>query len=385
MILHSYVRYRMRYLLIGLLFVFSNCLRVANCSENMMKKTVRTMMRAVQVSKFGGPSVLEVQSNVPVPTPGPNDVLVNVKCAGINPVETYMRQGSYARLPPLPWTPGNDGAGIVAAVGANVTDTEHLKVGQRVWIAGSATGTYAEYCLCTDSQVNPLPDHVSFSQGAAVFVAFKTAYRALFTRIQTKAGSNVFVHGGSGAVGTAAVQLAVAHGCKVTSTAGTDNGMAILKALGAKAYNHRKDNYVEEILKDHPEKFDVVIEMLANVNLDSDMDLIAYRGAIVVVGNRGTIDNINPRKLMMTEGSIVGLLAAPEEELSAAIAGINGGLRSGALKPIVGPVFELDDAPQAHVEVIEHKNGSSGKIVLSMMSAEELEKDRAINDMACKL
>ena len=130
MILHSYVRYRMRYLIIGLLFVFSNCLRVANCSENMMKKTVRTMMRAVQVSKFGGPSVLEVQSNVPVPTPGPNDVLVNVKCAGINPVETYMRQGSYARLPPLPWTPGNDGAGIVAAVGANVTDTEHLKVGQ---------------------------------------------------------------------------------------------------------------------------------------------------------------------------------------------------------------------------------------------------------------
>ncbi len=125
--------------------------------------------------------------------------------------------------------------------------------------------------------------------------------------------------------------------------------------------------------------------MLANVNLDADMDLIAYRGTIVVVGNRGTIDNINPRKLMMTEGSIVGLLVAPEDETNAAIAGINGGLASGALKPVVGTVFGLEDASEAHVEVIEHKKGTSGKVILSMMTGEELEEDLAKNPGSCKL
>eukprot|EP00928_Gymnodinium_smaydae_P042715 TRINITY_DN28723_c0_g1_i1.p1 TRINITY_DN28723_c0_g1~~TRINITY_DN28723_c0_g1_i1.p1 ORF type:complete len:372 (+),score=30.08 TRINITY_DN28723_c0_g1_i1:56-1117(+) len=328
-------------------------------------------MRAVQVSKWGGPEELVVKQGLPIPSPGPDQVLVKVMAAGVNPYETYIRQGTYATLPPLPWTPGNDGAGVVESLGAS--SSERLRVGQRVWLAGSISGTYAEYCIAHESQVQPLPSTVSFLQGAAVFGSYRTAHKALFGRISTTPGSKVLIHGGSGAVGTAAIQLAKAHGCSVAGTAGTEAGMSVIESLGAMPFNHRTDAYVRDIV----EKFgkpDVIVEMLANVNLNADMDMLNRHGSIVIVGNRGAIDNVDMRKLMMSEGRIVGSLGGTPAENAMAVQDINKGLANGSLSPVVGPVFAFDrteNVAASHVEVIEHAKGSGGKVLLEMHHEED--------------
>ena len=161
-------------------------------------------MKAIRVDEFGGLEVLRIEE-VPTPQPGPNQVLVRMHATGINPVETYIRAGTYARLPKLPYTPGNDGAGVIEQIGESVAEFEP---GDRVYTAGSVSGTYAEFALCKADQVYPLPANVSFAQGAAIGTPYATAYRGLFQRGHAKPGETVLVHGASGGVGTAAVQLA---------------------------------------------------------------------------------------------------------------------------------------------------------------------------------
>jgi NADPH2:quinone reductase len=276
-------------------------------------------------------------------------------------------QGSYAKhlLPALPFTPGSDGAGVVEAVGAGVAG---VAAGARVWLSGSVSGTYAEFALAKEGDVHPLPDAVSFRAGAGIGTAYRTAYRALFTRAHVRAGQTVLVHGASGGVGLAAVQLARAAGCRVLGTAGSAEGLALVQAQGGEAVSHKGEGYMEEIRRLSPEGkgVDVILEMAAHENLNADMGLLARGGTIVIVGNRGDV-NINPRLLMLCEGSVVGVLGpgAPDEARQV-LAGIRGGLVSGALRPVVGPAFALEDAPASHVEVIEHKMGTKGKIVLDI-------------------
>ena len=155
-------------------------------------------MKAIRMKAFGGPEVLEL-SDEPNLVPGPGQVLVRLMAAGVNPVETYIRAGTYAKLPPLPYTPGSDGAGVVESVGAGVD--ARLQPGQRVWVAGSVSGTYAEQTVCVAGRVFALPDHVTFEQGAALGIPYSTAYRALFQRGGAKSGETVLVHGATGGVG----------------------------------------------------------------------------------------------------------------------------------------------------------------------------------------
>ena len=182
-------------------------------------------MKAIRVKQFGGPEVLQVEE-VPTPQPGPGDVLVCIHAAGVNPVETYIRSGTYARLPKLPYTPGNDGAGVVEQVGADVSK---FKAGDRVYTAGSLSGTYAEFALCNEDQVHPLPNNISFAQGAAMGTPYATAYRGLLQRAAAKPGETVLVHGASGGVGTASVQLGYARGLRVFGTAGSDEGFKLVR------------------------------------------------------------------------------------------------------------------------------------------------------------
>ena len=142
---------------------------------------------------------------LPTPQPGLGQVLVKLHAVGVNPVETYIRAGKYSRLPKLPYTPGNDGAGVIEKTGDGVTD---FRAGDRVYIAGSITGSYAEYALCTTQQVHRLPANVSFAQGAAMGTPYATAYRGMIQRAEAQPGETVLVHGASGGVGTAALQLA---------------------------------------------------------------------------------------------------------------------------------------------------------------------------------
>jgi len=318
-------------------------------------------MKAIEVHKFGAPEVLEVHE-IPTPKPGPGQMLVRIRAAGVNPYDTYMRSGTYPIKPALPYTPGSDAAGTVEAVGQG---TKKFKAGDRVYTAKTLTGTYAEYALADESQLYALPDKISFAQGAGLWVPYGTAYTALHHHAMARAGETLLIHGASGGVGTAAVQMARAMGLTVIGTAGTARGMELAKQEGAQyVFDHTKTGYTEEILKVTGGRgIDVVLEMLANVNLATDLRLLATYGRVIVIGNRGEI-TINPRELMSRRAAVRGftLWAATEAESTEIHAAIAAGLDNGTLRPIVGKELPLKDAPRAHQDVMAP--GAFGKIVL---------------------
>jgi NADPH2:quinone reductase len=318
-------------------------------------------MKAIQVHKFGGPEVLQLQE-IPTPKPGPGQVLVRVHAAGVNPYDTYMRNGTYAIKPPLPYTPGSDAAGVIEAVGEGVTK---FKSGHRVYTARTVSGAYAEYALAGESQVHVLPEKISFVQGAGVWVPYGTAITALMHHAHARPGETLLIHGASGGVGTASIQFARATGLTVFGTAGTQKGMDLAKKEGAHlAFDHGKAGYSDEIMKATGGRgVDVILEMLANVNLSTDLKLLAMNGRAIIIGNRGEI-NVNPRDLMARRATARGftLWAATETELTEIHATIGAGLENGTLRPIVGKELPLKDAAKAHVDVLAP--GAHGKIVL---------------------
>ncbi|MBV9146159.1 MAG: NADPH:quinone reductase [Acidobacteria bacterium] len=318
-------------------------------------------MKAIRVHQFGGPEQLKLE-NVPDPEPEPEQAVVKVHAAGVNPFETYMRTGTYAIKPQLPYTPGADGAGVVLKVGAGVAK---FKAGDRVYIAGSVSGTYAEQALCTHSQLHPLPAKVSFEQGAAMGVPYATAYRALFQKANALPGEIVLVHGASGGVGLAAVQLARAHGMTVIGTAGTSEGRELVKQNGAHHVLDHSQPDVADSIKQLSEGrgVDVILEMLANKNLARDLTMLAVRGRVIVIGNRGTIE-INPRDAMGRDAAILGftLFNTPEKDLAAIHAALVAALENGVARPVIGKKIPLGEAARAHEEILQA--GSYGKIVL---------------------
>ena len=318
-------------------------------------------MKAVRVSEFGAPEVMKLQE-MPDLKPDQGQVLVRMQAAGVNPVDTYIRSGVYARKPNLPYTPGSDGAGTVEAVGANV---KRVKVGDRVYVIGSISGTYAELAICPESRVHPLPSSVSFGQGAAMGVPYGTAYRALFQKAHAKPGETLLVHGASGGVGTAAVQLARAAGLTVIGTAGTGKGRALVAEQGARhVVDHKAPDYVDKIMAaTNGRGVDVITEMLANVNLPKDFTMLAPFGRVVVIGNRGTVE-INPRDAMSRDGSILcmTMFNATDQDLALIHSALGAGLENGTLRPFVGREMPLSEAVKAHLAVMEP--GAFGKIVL---------------------
>ncbi len=292
---------------------------------------------------------------------GPKQVLVRVKAAGVNPTDTYTRSGT-SRRPPLPYTPGIDAAGLVESVGEGVTG---VKVGARVYLSGTISGAYAEQALCEEYQVHPLPDKLTFAQGAGVNVPYATAYRALFQLAKATPGEFVLVHGASGGVGVAAMQLARAAGLKVIGTGGTERGRKLAIEQGAHhVLDHRAPNYLDQLQPlTQGHGVDVILEMLANVNLDKDLKTLATGGRVVVIGSRGRIE-IDPRDAMTRDASILGMLLfniTPQQAFTIHSA-LYTGLEDGTLSPVVGKEIPLADAPRAHREVMEP--GAYGKIVL---------------------
>ena len=318
-------------------------------------------MKAILVHEFGGPEVLKLEE-VPTPKPAAGQVLVRIHGVGVNPYDTYMRAGTYAIKPPLPYTPGSDAAGVIEAVGDGV---KKVKTGDRVYTARTLTGAYAEYALALEEQVHSLPEKISFGQGAGVWVPYGTAYHGLHHSAEARASETVLVHGASGGVGSAAVQIARAMGLTVFGTAGTQKGLDLAKREGAhQVFDHSKAGYQEEILKATGGRgVDIVLEMLANVNLATDFKLLATNGRVIIIGNRGEI-TINPRELMLRRASargftLWGITPAEENEIHA---GLIAGLENGTLRPVVGKEMPLAEAARAHVEILQP--GAAGKIVL---------------------
>jgi NADPH2:quinone reductase len=321
-------------------------------------------MRAIRVTAFGGPEVLTL-AEVPDPQPGPGQVRVRIHAAGVNPVETYIRAGAYANKPALPYTPGSDGAGVVDALGEGVSG---LAAGDRVYLAGpmaASTGTYAELVVNAATNVHKLPENLSFAQGAALGVPASTAWRALFQKARLQAGETVLIHGGSGAVGNAAIALARAAGATVLATAGSAKGLELVRSLGAHtAVDHTEPNY-EVLVTGFAGGLgpDVIIEMLANVNLGRDAEMLAPRGRIVIVGSRGPIEFL-PRGLMAREAVVYGMMLPnmSADEWREVNTGVQRALRAGVVTPIVARQIPLAEAPKAHEAVMA--SGASGKVVL---------------------
>lgn len=317
-------------------------------------------MKAIRVHQFGGPEVLRLEE-VSAPPAGPGQVLVRARAIGVNPVDAYQRSGTNPAIK-LPWTPGLDAAGVVEAVGDGV---RHVRVGDRVYTGGSLTGAYAELILCTAAQVHPLPTHLSFEQGAAVNIPYATAWRALFDRGQARPGEVVLIHGASGGVGTAAVQIARAAGLIIIGTGGTPEGRKLVAEQGAHhVLDHHDANYLEQALAlTGGRGMDLILEMLANVNLGKDLPLLARGGRVIVIGSRGKVE-ITPRDLMSRDADVraMTLFNATEAELAAIHAALGAGFENRSLRPVIGQTMPLAEAARAHEAVLAP--GAYGKIVL---------------------
>ncbi len=301
-------------------------------------------------------------TNVPDLKVGRNQLKIDVKAIGVNPVDTYIRAGIYPISPNLPYTPGKDAAGVVAAVGSGV---KQRQVGDRVYICGCISGSYAEELICEENQAFILPDNCSFVAGAALGVPYSTAFYALNYRAHALPGEIVLIHGASGSVGLAAIQIAKAQGLRVIGTAGTTQGLELIKSQGViAALNHNKTGYLDSVNDlTAGTGVDVILEMLANKNLDTDLKLLAAKGRVVVIGSRGTIE-IDPRDTMGKNSAILGmsLFNAAPEELQQIHAALNAGLVDGRYVPVIHSELPLIEAPKAHELVMQ--NGVNGKIIL---------------------
>lgn len=309
-------------------------------------------MKAIRVHEFGPPEIMQVEE-IPDPKAGAGQILVRVYAAGVNPFDTYIRSGAYSIKPSLPYTPGRDAAGVIEAIGEGVT---RFKVGDRIYSSETITGAYAEKMLCTESGVHPLPSNVTFPQGAAIRTPYSAAYRALFQRARAIPAETVLIHGASGGVGIAAVQLARAAGLTIIGTAGTGKSRHLVSDQGAHhVLDHHAPDYLNQIMAlTEGCGVNIILEMLANVNLGKDLGLLAGGGRVVVIGSRGPVA-INPRDMMSQEACVLGMLLwnANEEDVKSIQAALGAGLENGTLRPVVGREIPLSEAPQAHHAVIE--------------------------------
>lgn len=213
--------------------------------------------------------------------------------------------------------------------------------------------------------LHPLPDRTSFAEGASLPIPYGTAHRALFHRAQAKAGETVLIHGASGGVGLAAIQFAKTAGLTIIGTAGTAAGRQLVQDQGAHhVLDHADPDYLQQIHSlTHGRGVDLILEMLANINLGKDLPLLARGGRVIVIGNRGKVE-INARDLMIREADIRGMLLfnVPDDELRAVHREIFSGLEKGTLRPIIGKELPLSEAALAQKSVMQ--SGARGKIIL---------------------
>lgn len=317
-------------------------------------------MKIIEVKEFGDPDVMELVER-PAPLPAAGQVVVKVEAVGVNPVETYIRAGTYPRLPDLPYTPGGNVSGTIYSCGPEVMQWQQ---GDRVYSAATISGGYGEMALCGADQIFRLPENISFAQGAALGVPAATAWRALFIRGRGRQGERLLIHGASGSVGQAAVQLAKDAGMLVFGTAGSEKGCSLVQKLGAKAVNHNEQGYEDVLLRaTSGAGFNLILEMLANKNLETDLHLLAPQGRVIIIGSRGRIE-IDPRLTMGKETEIRGLAVfnATHEEVVKTHSALLSAMERGILVPTVSQEMPLEDAPLAHRRVMD--DGKCGKIVL---------------------
>ncbi|MDT8860983.1 NADPH:quinone reductase [Alkalihalobacillus sp. MEB130] len=319
-------------------------------------------MKAVVYEAYGDPNVLTV-SEVDKPSIQSNEVLINVKASGVNPVDTYFRKG-IRQVDSFPHIPHFDLAGEVVAVGE---DVKEVQVGDRVW-ATNAKGASAEFVALDANFVFPLPTDTSFEEGAAIAMPFMTAYLSLFNRGQLKAGETVLIYGGAGAVGHAAIQLAKQAGASVIATASNSEKATIATNAGADDVIIYTKEEVPSRVKDLTQGVGVslILDMSFSENMETDLEVIKLGGRIITIGS--PVNNTPPllwRQLNMKHASIIGVLlfTAPKEELIHAGQFISKGLENGELRSHIGRVFSYQEAASAHTSL--EKKEYDGRIILN--------------------
>lgn len=305
------------------------------------------MMKAAIIRAYGGPEVLKIE-DVPRPEPKANEVLVRVIAAGINPIDAIIREGTYAKEfgTHLPLVPGYDIAGVVERTGKKIT---RLKTGDAVYGYVSGGGGYAEYAVATEEEVSQKPKSLSFVAAAAVPLAALTAWQALIDSAKLKKGQSALIHGGSGGVGTMAIQIAKARGAHVIATASTPN-QDLLKELGADVPIDYTKTKFEDVAKD----MDVVLDSVGNDTLARSYLVVKKGGFIATLVSR--LDQAELDKHGIRGASISVRPNAKE------LAEITKLIEAKRIKPVVTRMISLADAVNAQQQIATHH--TRGKIVL---------------------
>jgi 2-desacetyl-2-hydroxyethyl bacteriochlorophyllide A dehydrogenase len=307
----------------------------------------KPMMKAVVAHEYGAPEVLKIEQ-VPRPEPNEDEALVRVIASGVNPADPLTLSGKYAREfgTHLPLIPGYEIAGVVEKTGANVTK---LKVGDAVYGYPTFGGGWAEYITVKESEVAAKPKSLNFVDSAAVPMGALTAWQALVDVAKLQPGQTVLIHGGSGGVGSFAIQIAKARGARVIATASTPN-QDLLKQLGADvAVDYTKTKF-EDVAKD----VDAVLDPVGKETLARSYGVVKKGGIVMSLVARPDLVELEKRGI---RGA--GISAHPDAEDLAEIAQL---IDSGKIKPIVTQVLPLSEAIAAQQQAATHH--TRGKVVL---------------------
>ena len=322
-------------------------------------------MKAIRVDRTGGPEVLQFV-DVPEPVPGPGEALVRHTAIGINYIDVYVRTGLYKR--PLPFIDGREGAGVVEALGAGVTE---VKVGDRVAYAATPNlGAYAEKNAVPARELVPVPDGVADGDACAVMLQGMTAHYLSHDTFPLRPGHVALVHAAAGGVGSLLVQLAKARGATVIATVGTDDKAKLARGYGADhVIVYAKEDFADAtraLVGDHA--VDVAYDSVGKDTWERSLGLLRSRGMLVVYGNAsGPVPPLEPQKLaaggslFFTRPTIVDYIRTRDELLGRA-SDLFGALRAGTLHVRIGARYPLAEAAQAHRDLEARK--TTGKLLL---------------------
>jgi NADPH:quinone reductase-like Zn-dependent oxidoreductase len=307
------------------------------------------MMKAVVIHAYGGPEVLKLE-DVPRPVPKENEVLVRVIAAGVNPVDVLIREGTYAKFfgTTLPLIPGYDIAGIVEKTGAKITK---LKVGDPVYAYVLSGGGYAEYAVATEGEASAKPKSLTYVESAAVPLAALTAWQALIDTARLRAGQTVLIHGGSGGVGSMAIQIAKARGAKVIATASTPN-QDLLKQLGADV----TIDYTKTKFEDAAKNVDVVLDSVGKDTLARSYGVVKKGGFIATLVAEPDQAELDKHGI---HGAPISVKPNADE-----LAEVTKLVEAKKLKAVVSQVLPLTEAVKAQQQAATHH--TRGKIVLKV-------------------
>jgi putative PIG3 family NAD(P)H quinone oxidoreductase len=323
-------------------------------------------MTVIGISKPGGPEVLLPETR-PVPSPGPGEILIKVKAAGVNRPDVAQRSGSYPPPPGASDLPGLEVAGEVVAVGPGAT---RHKVGDIV-MSLVAGGGYAQYCIAQDAQAMAIPSALSMLEAGATPETLMTVWHNVFERGALQPGETLLIHGGSSGIGTMAIQLAKAFGSKVIVTVGSkEKAEACLKLGADRAINYKTEDFVAEVkTATNGAGANVILDMVGGDYVDRNYDAAAVDGRIVQIATLGgakvtvNIVKVMVKRLYHTGSTLRPRTNADKAAMVAAIeAKVMPLMREGLIKPLMDSTFPLEKAADAHrrMESGEH----IGKIVL---------------------